>query len=59
MKIDEGYYDATVIRSEDCDHGPCTGYEIRGEHGQTSFIVWLYDNHPEMISVHEELDDDV
>lgn len=54
MHIDEGYYDITVIRTEDCDHGPCTGYEVKGEHGQTAFTVYLYDNHPSMISIHED-----
>jgi len=58
MKIDEGYYDATVVRSEDCDHGLCTGYEVKGEHGQASFVIWVYDDHPHMISIHEENFDD-
>jgi hypothetical protein len=54
MNIDEGYYDATIVHSEDCDHGPCTGYFVKGERNQPSFIVWLYDNHPQMVSIHEE-----
>ena len=58
MKIDEGYYGATVVRSEGCDHGLCTGYEVKGERGQASFVVWFYDDHPSMISIHEETFDD-
>jgi len=54
MNIDEGYYDATIVHSEDCDHGPCKGFFVKGERNQPSFIVWLYDDHPEMISIHEE-----
>ena len=54
MNIDEGYYDVTVERTEDCDHGPCTAYIVKGERDQTPFIFYTYDNHPNMISIHEE-----
>ena len=54
MQIDEGYYEAIAERTEDCDYGSCTGYVVKGEHGQTPFIVYLYDKHPTMISIHEE-----
>ena len=44
MNIDEGYYDVTVERTEDCDHGPCTAYVVKGERDQTPFIFYTYDN---------------
>jgi len=52
MEIEEGYYDCVAEQSIDCDKGPCTSYTAY-MNGQPAFTVYLYDNHPEVISVHE------
>ena len=54
MNLDEGYYDVNVFRDEDTDHGPCTGYEVKGDHGYREFTIYLYDNHPTLLSIHED-----
>jgi len=52
MELDEGYYDCIPERSVDCDKGPCTSYTAY-MNGQPAFTVYLYDNNPNMISIHE------
>ena len=52
MELDEGYYDCIPERSVNERHGPCTAYTAY-MNGQPAFTVYLYDNHPEIISVHE------
>lgn len=51
MNIKEGHYTVNeIFRTEDCDHGPCTGYRIE----EIDLVVYLYDNDPTRISLHEE-----
>jgi hypothetical protein len=45
----EGYHEVTVVRDEDCDHGPCTGYVF--SNGDT---FYTYDDHPTLVSLHKE-----
>lgn len=46
----EGYHTVTQERDEDIDHGPCTGYVLEG----LGITVFVYDDHPDMLSVHIE-----
>lgn len=46
--MDEGYHTITSIeKNTDCDHGPCTGYNL-----DNGWIVWFYDDKPDLISFH-------
>ena len=49
MEITEGYYDCVPERSVRKRLTAYTAYM----NGQPAFTVYLYDNHPEIISVHE------
>lgn len=53
MKIYEGYFDCVLDRSEDCDHGPCTEYNIP----ELNIRFYLYDDHKCMVSFHENDDE--
>tara|TARA_R110002124_G_scaffold80545_1_gene213185 strand:+ start:348 stop:806 length:459 start_codon:yes stop_codon:yes gene_type:complete len=46
----EGYHTVAVDRDDDCDHGPCTGYEIK----ELGLTVFVYDNDATMMSFHLE-----
>ena len=46
----EGYHTVTVGRDDDCDHGPCTAYEIK----ELGLTVFVYDNDATMLSFHLE-----
>jgi len=50
MKIDEGYYNCEISRTEDCDHGPCTEYLV----ADLGIRFYLYDNEITLVSFHEE-----
>ena len=48
LSIEEGYIDAVMEESEDCDHGPCIGYDLGN-----GIIVWTYPHKPGLISFHD------
>jgi len=52
MELNEGYYDCIPERSVNERHGPCTSYTAY-MNGQAAFTVYLYDNKPNMMSIHE------
>ena len=52
MELNEGYYDCIPERSVNERHGPCTSHTAY-MNGQPAFTVYLYDNNPNMMSIHE------
>ena len=46
----EGHHTAKMIEDDDCDHGPCTGYEVK----ELGLTVYLYQNDPTRISFYIE-----
>ena len=44
----EGHHVAKMFDDDDCDHGPCTGYEIK----ELDLTVYVYKNDPTRISFH-------
>ena len=46
----EGYHEMAVGRHHDCDHGPCTAYEIEA----LGLTVFVYDDAPSLLSFHLE-----
>lgn len=51
MDILEGYWDCSVIKNEDCDHGECVGYEIK----ELGVTIFTYENKPALISFHQDV----
>ena len=47
FSAEEGYYTAETEESEDCDHGPCIGYNF-----DNGWIMWTYPEKPRLISFH-------
>lgn len=52
MEVTEGYYDCVPEGLVNERHGPCTAYTAY-MNGQPAFTVYLYDNSPNMMSIHE------
>ena len=46
----EGYHEITVASYQDCDHGPCTAYEIQA----LGLTVFVYERDPSRLSFHFE-----
>lgn len=55
MEITEGYYDCVPERTVNELHGSCTAYTAY-MNGQPSFTLYLYDNIPNMVSIHEAVE---
>ncbi len=56
MEITEGYYDCIPERTFNERHGSCTAY-TGYMNGQPSFTVYLYDESPNMLTIHEGVSD--
>ena len=44
----EGDWTCNVIQTEDSDHGPCSGYEIK----ELGITIFTYSEDPTRISIH-------